>query len=269
MPHREYPRVKFVSLKKIVGFTSCIVFAASAHADWQYTTSTDPMTSKAMSLAVLESNNSLELSFPYNGSNYGRIAVRQHPQDGLAVIISVGKGQILCSAFSTCDVLIRFDDKPAARYPATPSSDGNPRFVFLKYSSGFIKEARNAKSTLVQLDMFQQGSQVLRFFSAKPLDWPEPPSPNKPRDQSPPVGALKLAGDRMCFACHHASQELIGPSFDDIRARYNGKPAASVVLIASILHGSENKWGGIPMPQNTHVSPKEAERLANWILKGR
>ncbi|MFC5524039.1 hypothetical protein [Polaromonas jejuensis] len=158
-------------MKKLVLFLATLLACASASADWQYDDRPDKMSGKKASSAMLESNNSLDLSFPYQGKNFGNIQVRQHPSYGLDVIVFVDKGQILCPSYSGCSVAVRFDDKPAVKFSATPSADHDSKVIFLKNAARFIESAKKAKSILVQLTMYQAGSPVLEFHSAKPLEW--------------------------------------------------------------------------------------------------
>ncbi|WP_431242559.1 hypothetical protein ACQ9BO_22470 [Flavobacterium sp. P21] len=44
---------------------------------WEYHESTDKMTSKSIKFAQIISNESLNLEFPYDGNNYGRLILRK------------------------------------------------------------------------------------------------------------------------------------------------------------------------------------------------
>ena len=148
-----------------------LVITSAAHAGWDYSEDTDRMTSKTMTFARINSDNSLGLGFPYKGDNYGKITVRQHPKEGLDVIIRIDKGQILCSSYSGCPVEIRFDDKPAIRFSGTPAGDHSSEYVFLKNAPRFISEAKKAKRILVSMNIYKSGAPLLEFTSIPPLDW--------------------------------------------------------------------------------------------------
>lgn len=148
-----------------------LLVARAAQADWQYTERTDPMTSKRTLFAVLESNNSLSLDFPYRGENHGQLTVRQHPKWGLDVIFQVEKGQIMCSSFRGCGITVRFDDSPPVRFDANESADHDSKVIFLSNEGRFISAASKAKRILVQVNMFQNGAPILEFHSSKPLEW--------------------------------------------------------------------------------------------------
>lgn len=108
-------------LYRISIFMAAVLFSTATFAGtWDYNTSEDTMSGKMTELASLMSTKSLHLSFPYNGTNYGYLIVRQHPQYGLGVIVEVDKGQILCGIY-TCKLKVRFDDGPVQTFTAEPA----------------------------------------------------------------------------------------------------------------------------------------------------
>lgn len=158
-------------MKEALIFLAATCIAGVTHADWQYRTDKDKMTGKTAEYATLESNNSLDLPFPYQGRNNGYVWVRRHPKYGTDAIVSVDKGQILCPSYSTCNVSIRFDDAPPVRYTGVGPSDHSSTSFFLNNQKRFIAEAKKAKRILIQFTMYKAGDQVLEFHSSKPLDW--------------------------------------------------------------------------------------------------
>lgn len=82
---------------------------------WDFRTSIDEVSGKSIKSATLNSSNSVEFDFPYNGGSIGSIRVRNHPRFGKDIIFDVSKGQILCSSYNGCFVTVRFDDKPAKK----------------------------------------------------------------------------------------------------------------------------------------------------------
>ena len=148
-----------------------MLIASGAYANWGYSEDTDRMTSKNTTAAAIRSSNSLRLDFPYKGENYGQITVRQHPKHGLDVIISIDKGQILCSSYSGCPVEIRFDDKPAIRFSGTGPADNSSDTVFLSNAPRFISEAKKAKRILVSMNIYKSGAPLLEFSTTAPLQW--------------------------------------------------------------------------------------------------
>jgi cytochrome c len=70
-----------------------------------------------------------------------------------------------------------------------------------------------------------------------------------------------LAESKGCLACHAVDTQLVGPAYTEVAAKYSDIGQFS----ASIMNGSEGKWGDIPMP-GQDVNENEAEILAEWIL---
>jgi cytochrome c len=71
---------------------------------------------------------------------------------------------------------------------------------------------------------------------------------------------------RRCDACHRVERKLVGPSFQEIAARYRGQEAMVEPLAQKIRHGGSGAWGVTPMTANKHVSEAEARELARWVL---
>jgi cytochrome c len=70
-----------------------------------------------------------------------------------------------------------------------------------------------------------------------------------------------LAESKGCLACHAVDTQLVGPPYTEVAAKYSDIGQFS----ASIMNGSEGKWGDIPMP-GQDVNEDEADILAEWIL---
>lgn len=68
-----------------------------------------------------------------------------------------------------------------------------------------------------------------------------------------------------CVACHAVDKKIVGPSYQDVAAKYKGDAGAVDKLAAKIKAGGKGVWGEIPMPPN-NVTPDEAKKLATWVL---
>lgn len=159
-------------LRLLVG-CALIAFSSGSFAEstWSYDRSEDEMTGQKEATATLESVNSLNLSFPYQGMNTGELAVRKHPRYGLNIILSIRKGQIVCG-IDQCSVLVRFDNAPPVKFSAVPPADHSSTAIFLQPEGKFVALARKAHDIRVQVTIYQNGAQVLQFHSAQPLAWP-------------------------------------------------------------------------------------------------
>jgi cytochrome c len=79
---------------------------------------------------------------------------------------------------------------------------------------------------------------------------------------------LDLAKRRACTACHAVDQRVLGPSFREISARYQGDAAAAGRLAEKTRRGGGGAWGEVPMPANPGLSEAESRKLVQWILAG-
>jgi len=77
--------------------------------------------------------------------------------------------------------------------------------------------------------------------------------------------AQALATSKNCLACHAIDRKLVGPSYQDVAARYAGQKDAVSRLAEKIQKGGAGSWGPVPMPANP-VTPEEAKTLATWVL---
>lgn len=78
-----------------------------------------------------------------------------------------------------------------------------------------------------------------------------------------------LSGDQIietldCSGCHSASERMIGPSYQEIAAKYSEK---DIELLASkIIEGGSGVWGGVPMAAHPQVSKEDAKKMVEYIL---
>ena len=77
----------------------------------------------------------------------------------------------------------------------------------------------------------------------------------------------KLAQDSGCTACHALDKKLVGPSYQDVAAKYKGDAGAKDKLVEKVKKGGSGVWGQIPMPPNSpKVSDANIETLVVWVL---
>jgi len=130
---------------------------------WDYSVDEDMASGKRGKSATLLSENQLNLGFPYEGEQYGRLMLRQHPRYGFDVIISIQKGQILCSEYSNPYVLVRFDNGPVQKFECAEPEDHDSTYTFLRNEESFESQVKYAKMAYITLTLYQEGSQTLKF----------------------------------------------------------------------------------------------------------
>jgi len=130
---------------------------------WAYYQNDDPMSKGKSYSASILSSNTVEFDFPYGGSQNGRLTLRTDPRYGKDVIFSIEKGQILCSSYDGCIVLVRFDDENATSYSAGEPVDNSTETVFIHNYSQFVEKMMKAKRVRISVNIYQEGSPVFDF----------------------------------------------------------------------------------------------------------
>jgi len=69
-----------------------------------------------------------------------------------------------------------------------------------------------------------------------------------------------------CGACHAEDKKVIGPSYQDVAAKYKGDAGAVAKLSDKVKKGGSGAWGQIPMPPNTQVSDADIKKMVELIL---
>ena len=85
----------------------------------------------------------------------------------------------------------------------------------------------------------------------------------KPVEQSMPA----LAQKSNCAGCHQVDKRTIGPSYQEIAAKYKVDAGAQSRLAKTVKNGGGGVWGAIPMPPNA-IREDDIRALVEWILSG-
>lgn len=84
---------------------------------------------------------------------------------------------------------------------------------------------------------------------------------------APAMANMDLAKAKNCTSCHAVDKKLVGPSYQEVSAKYKGQADAEAKLIDKVKKGGVGVYGQIPMPPN-QVTDAEAKTLVQWILGG-
>ena len=85
---------------------------------------------------------------------------------------------------------------------------------------------------------------------------------------APALANLQLATKSACTACHAVDKKLVGPSYQEVAAKYKGNAKAEALLIEKVKKGGVGTWGQVPMPPNANVKDADVATLVKWILAG-
>jgi hypothetical protein len=133
--------------------------------NWEYSADEDKMTDKKTLFANCQSQESLSLKFPYEGSNYGTIMI-QRRRGSTDVILHIDKGQIIGEAIHA-----RIDGGKIETYYANGPSDGDSRYAFLSPSDRLLTKLKKAKHVIIEVELYDNGIQQMEFNTAG-LQWP-------------------------------------------------------------------------------------------------
>lgn len=90
-----------------------------------------------------------------------------------------------------------------------------------------------------------------------------PPGAEAEGDAGDPGLALMRASD--CFNCHAAARRIVGPSLQEIAARYRDVPGAVEASVERVRKGSSGVWGDVPMLPHPSHSGAELRQMVSWI----
>lgn len=136
---------------------------ATEAAKWRYSSSRDEMTGRDMKMAMIESENTVDFSSPYDGAQHGRLIIRSHPSYGRDVLLSIEKGQILCPSYDDCTVRVRFDEGKPENWTAAGAADHSSTTVFIRNYSRFLQRMRSAKVVRIQIPVYREGQPAFEF----------------------------------------------------------------------------------------------------------
>lgn len=70
-----------------------------------------------------------------------------------------------------------------------------------------------------------------------------------------------------CTACHAIDKKLVGPSYNDVAAKYKGNAGAAATLMAKVKKGGGGVWGtAVLMPPNPQVPDADLKAMVAYIL---
>ena len=78
----------------------------------------------------------------------------------------------------------------------------------------------------------------------------------------------RVANANACMGCHAVDRKLVGPSFQQIAARYKGDAQAPAKLARKVKDGGSGVWGMIPMPAHQSMSDADIRTVVDWVLAG-
>ena len=90
-----------------------------------------------------------------------------------------------------------------------------------------------------------------------------PAAAGAPLDQASGTAMMQKDG---CAACHSVDKKIVGPSYQEVAAKYKGDKDALAKLTQKVKAGGSGVWGPVPMPPNPQVPDADVKALVTWIL---
>ncbi|MGF6730661.1 cytochrome c [Paraburkholderia youngii] len=78
----------------------------------------------------------------------------------------------------------------------------------------------------------------------------------------------QVAAANACMGCHAVDRKLVGPSFQQVAAKYKGDAQAPAKLARKVKDGGAGVWGMIPMPAHQSMSDADIRTVVDWVLAG-
>jgi cytochrome c551/c552 len=82
----------------------------------------------------------------------------------------------------------------------------------------------------------------------------------------PAINVQALLNTNNCTSCHAIDQQIVGPGFKQVAAKYKGDPQALFSLQSSIRKGGAGRWGQVPMPPYPGLSDVQVKALAEYVM---
>jgi len=89
------------------------------------------------------------------------------------------------------------------------------------------------------------------------------PGPSAALDMQTGMAMMQKDG---CAACHAVDKKIVGPSYQEVAAKYRGDKDAAAKLVQKVKTGGAGVWGQVPMPPNAQVPEADIKALVTWIL---
>ena len=92
----------------------------------------------------------------------------------------------------------------------------------------------------------------------------KPANPDEPVATDDISVGKSLVEGADCLACHKIDAKLVGPSYQDVAAKYTDADIDQ--LATKIIDGGKGVWGEIPMTPHAGMSKENAKKMVKYIL---
>jgi hypothetical protein len=136
---------------------------------WSFSDEVDKMTNKTNYFAIINSENTVELSAPYNGGSISTFTFRK--MDGkLGALLRVNPSQFSHTDVYGGTVMIKFDDEAGRKYSYGLPSDGSSDVIFIENSKLLLSKLKTSKKMLIEAEFYNNGNKIIEF-DVKGFEW--------------------------------------------------------------------------------------------------
>jgi len=136
---------------------------------WEVITSKDEMRKTEQKFLAIESDNSADFKFPYDGGSKLTLVLADTKSDEPRVVLVIDKGQYDCS-IRACYGAAKFGESPVQDLEFQEGAT-KEILVFTGNSKAFVANIRKFKKVIIELPFYQEGNQQFTFntegFSAE------------------------------------------------------------------------------------------------------
>jgi cytochrome c5 len=150
-----------------------------------------------------------------------------------------------------------------------PPKGGNPDLAEIEVQRGVVYMANRSGANFKELlapagpAAASATSGTPAVAAAAPPASPAAPKPGAPLDMTTGSALMQKDG---CAACHAVDRKIVGPSYQDVAAKYKDDKGAAAKLAQKIKAGGAGVWGQVPMPPNAAISDDDIKALVAWVL---
>lgn len=98
-------------------------------------------------------------------------------------------------------------------------------------------------------------------------------SATKPADEKEPAKedpeaakGMQLIANSDCLTCHRLTENLVGPPYAAVAAKYKGDASKVDYLVDKIIKGGSGVWGTVPMAAHPTITPQDAKSMVAYIM---
>jgi len=149
---------------------------------WTYSDVNDPMGRGVTKLAEVESNNTVDFGFPYNGAQHATLVLQKGPsayRKGAVekqIVLKLERGQLLFHYIqygAVQNLAVRFDSgKVQTSFIGLQLADGGTNRMGIIPYDEFTAQIRKANKVAIEATFFQEGTRVFEFdIQGLARDW--------------------------------------------------------------------------------------------------